>query len=351
MTCAYVGSRTSRERNARGEGISVFKVDESAGTLEPVQVVGDLVNPSFLAINQPGNRLYSVHGDAQDVSAFRISAADGSLQFLQRQHSGGKNPVHLALDPSEQFLVVSNHLSSNLAVVPILPGGGLGTVSQVMELTGPPGPHRVEQPFAKPHFNTFDLRVQFVLVPDKGLDRVFSFRFAQGQLSAAAVPWVAAREGAGPRHVAFHPHAPYAYALNELDSTVTGYRYNAQTGQLKPLQVLSTLPDTCTGNSRAAEITVATDGRTLYASNRGDDSLAVFRIAPGTGRLTFLQTVPSGGRTPRFFTLTPNGRFLFALNEDSDSIVAFAVQNGSGELQPTGFSQACGSPVCMVFSP
>ena len=247
MTMVYVGSRTSRERNARGDGISVFRLDDALGTLEPVQVVGGLVNPSYLALHPRGHTLYSVHGDQQEISALRIHPQDGSLQFLQRQHCGGKNPVHLALDPTGQYVVVSNHLSSNLAVLPLLPNGELGPVSQTVALDGPPGPHRVEQPFAKPHFNPFDPSGQFVLVPDKGLDRVFSFQFANGQLVPAESPWVGTRESAGPRHIAFHPGLACAYVANELDSTVTGYRLDTRTGQLTPMQVLPTLPDTFTG--------------------------------------------------------------------------------------------------------
>ncbi len=346
----YVGSRTSRQRNGRGDGISVFEMDPAAGSLALVQVVGGLVNPSFLALNGSRDVLYTVHGDHDEVSAFRVNPDDGTLQFLQRQHCGGKNPVHLALDPSGQFLVVSNHLSSNLAVLPVLPGGELGTVCQTVELTGAPGPHRVEQPFAKPHCNPFDPSGRFVLVPDKGLDRVFTFRFANGRLAPAAAPWVATRETAGPRHIVFHPGQPFAYVVNELDSTVTSYSFNAESGKLEPLQILSSLPDYYTGNSRASEIAIAPDGRTLYASNRGGDSIAVFRINAENGLLGFLQAAPSLGRTPRFFALAPDGRFLFALNEESDSIVPFAIDPGSGGLTPTGMHWSCGSPVCMVFS-
>ncbi len=348
---AYVGSRTSRERNARGEGLSVFKMAPQTGHLARVQVVEGLVNPSFLALNRRGDRLYTVHGDQHEVSAFRVDPADGRLTFLNRQSCQGKNPVHLALDPTDRYLVVSNHLNGTLVVMPVDADGALGEVSQTVALEGQPGPHRVEQPFSKPHFNPFDPSGRFVVVPDKGLDRVFTFRFANGQLSPAASPWVDAREAAGPRHIAFHPQQPLAYVVNELDSTVTGYRFHAETGRLEPLQVLSALPDSFTGNSRASEIMIAADGRTLYASNRGHDSIAVFRIDPASGRLTFVEAAPSHGRTPRFFALTPDGQFAFVLNEDSDSIVTFAVQAETGSLTPTGFSLACGSPVCMVFAP
>lgn len=174
---AYVGSRTTRGRNARGDGISVYRCDVRTGALRLVQVHGDLVNPSFLALNKAGDRLYSVHGDCEEISAFRVNRANGHVDFLNRQSTQGKNPVHLALDPSEQFIVVSNHISSCLAVLPIEEDGALGAVTQMVSLEGKPGPHRKEQPFAKPHFNQFDPSGQFVVVPDKGLDKTFVFRF------------------------------------------------------------------------------------------------------------------------------------------------------------------------------
>jgi 6-phosphogluconolactonase len=346
---AYVGSRTSLERHARGEGISVFKVDQDIGSLELVQVLGDLVNPSFLALNTKGDRLYSVHGDQQEVSVFSVNPTNGMLKHLQTQHCGGKNPVHLALDPSERFLVVSNHLSSHIAVMPVLSDGKLGAVCQTVELPGAPGPHRVEQPFAKPHFNPFDPSGRFVVIPDKGLDKIFVYRFHNGRLTPASTPWTDSREASGPRHIAFHPQKPFAYAVNELDSTVTGYHFDITTGALKPLQILSTLPDTFTGNSRASEIMLSGDGRTLYASNRGCDSIAVFSINPATGHLTFIEANPTLGKTPRYFSLTPNGRYAFALNEDSDSIVTLSVDTNSGALTPTGEAVKTGSPVCMIF--
>jgi len=347
---AYVGSRTTRERNARGEGISVFQVDQESGRLSLVQIVRDLVNPSFLALNKAGTHLYAIHGDMSDISSFRVDKATGQLQFLNRQGTGGKNPVHLAIDPSGRNVVVSNHLGSSLAVLPIREDGSLGELTQLVTLEGPLGPHRVEQKLAKPHFNPFDPSGKFVIVQDKGLDRTFSFRFADGRLTPADQPFVASREGAGPRHMAFQPRLGMAYVLNELDSTVTSYTYSSQNGQLTPRQILPTLPDSYTGNSRASEIQVDGAGKFLYASNRGHDSVAVFRIDQSSGLLSFAGADASQGKTPRFFTLTPNGRYMFVLNEDSDSIVAFGVDRESGRLKPTGFSVQSGSPVCMIFS-
>jgi len=347
---AYVGSRTTRERNARGDGISVFRVNTHTAALEPVQLVSNLVNPSFLAINRAGDRLYTVHGDVSDISAFAVDRASGQLTFINKQSTQGKNPVHLAIDPSGQFMVVTNHIGASLAVLPIGGDGALGEVTQLVKLDGPIGPHRVEQKQAKPHFNPFDPTGHFVIVPDKGLDRTFAFRFADGHLTPAAPSFVQAREGAGPRHVAFHPNGRLAYVVNELDSTVTTYGYDNTTGALTPRQVLSSLPDTFTGNSRASEIDVDPAGRFVYASNRGDDTIAVFRIDPASGLLHFTGADKTEGRTPRFFTIAPGGRFLYALNEDSDSIVAFGIDAHSGRLHPTSVSVQSGSPVCMVFS-
>jgi 6-phosphogluconolactonase len=348
---AYVGSRTTRARNARGEGISIFALDQERGCLKLVGVESNLVNPSFLALNKNGDVLYTVHGDQEHVSAFKIDRKTGSLSFLNQQSCQGKNPVHLALDPSQRFLIVSNHLSGALAVLPIAADGSLQEVTQRLEMKGSAGPHKIEQPFSKPHFNPFDRSGKFVLVPDKGLDRVFSFRFENGHLSEAPTPCIDSREGAGPRHLAFHPLRPLVYVVNELDSTVTACKFDAESGALQPFQVLSTLPDSYTGNSRASEIEIDASGRTLYASNRGLDSVAVFSIDQDSGRLLLQQVIPSQGKTPRYFALSPNGRWMFVLNEDSDNIITFAVNTTSGELQLTDQTVFCGSPVCMVFNP
>jgi 6-phosphogluconolactonase len=347
---AYIGSRTTRERNARGDGITVCRV-EGDGALTRLQVLGDLVNPSFLARNRRGDRLYTVHGDGESCSVLAVDEDSGALTTLQKQSCEGRNPVHLALDPTERHLIVSNHLTGMLVVLPVQEDGTLAPVVQRVSLPGTPGPHRHEQPFSKPHFNPFDPAGRFIVVPDKGLDRIFVFRFAGSRLAPAEQAYVDTREGAGPRHVTFHPSSRWLYAVNELDSTVTAYRFDAMTGALSPLQWLPLLPDTYTGNSRAAEIEVSADGRTLYASNRGCDSIEVFAIDPHSGRLSHLQSCATQGCTPRFVALHPEGRFLYALNEDSDSVVTLNVDPTNGRLSPAGPVLPCGSPVCMIFRP
>jgi 6-phosphogluconolactonase (cycloisomerase 2 family) len=347
---AYVGCRTTRERNARGDGISVFRCNAQTSALELVQVLKDLVNPSFLALSSNGERLYTVHGDMSKVSAFAVERTTGMLTFIGEQSTRGNNPVHLAIDFSGRYMVVSNHSSSSLAVLPIKTDGSLEEVTQLTVLDGPIGPHRVEQNLSKPHQALFDQSGEFIVAADKGLDRIFSFRFKDGQLSAANPTFVIARECAGPRHVAFHRNSKFAYCVNELDSTVTTYRYSPRDGSLTALQIVSTLPDTFTANSRASEIQLDRSGRFAYASNRGHNSIAMFRIDGTSGHLTFMDTVQTLGKTPRFIATSPDGQFMYALNEDSDSIVAFNVDHASGRLASTGFSVQSGSPVCMVFS-
>ncbi len=265
---AYVGSRTTRERHARGERISVLRVDARSGALTLVQVVKDLVNPSYRALSASGSHLYTLHGDQSEVSAFWVDRDSGALRLLNRQSTEGRNPVHLALDPGGQHLVVTNHIGASVVVLPIEPDGALGPLAQNVPFSGPTGPHRVEQQQAKPHFNLFDPAGRFVIVPDKGPDRVLSFRFAAGRLTdrltAAAAPCVQAREGAGPRCLVFHPRRPLAYVVNELDSTLTTYAFDPETGGLAPRQIVSTLPSTFTGHSRAAGTTIDANGRTVY---------------------------------------------------------------------------------------
>lgn len=345
----YIGSRTTRERNARGDGISVFDYDPDTGSLTLSQVLGGLVNPSYLLPHPTLPVLYTVHGDGDKVSALHRDPRSGALAPWRQQACQGRNPVHLALAPSGRFLLVSNHLSGTLAVLPVARDGALEPVAQSIAMPGEPGPHRKEQPHAKPHFNLVDPSGRYVAVPDKGLDRVFVF--ALNDLGAEDAPHcvASAREGSGPRHAAFDPEGRWLYVVNELDNTVAAYRVTA--GALHPFQVLPTLPDTYTGNSRAAGIAMDRRGRHLYVSNRGDDSIAVFRVDPDNGRLALVQHVPSGGRTPRFFTLSPDDRFLYALNEDSDTLVRMRVHPEDGTLAHDGYEVRVGSPVCMVFAP
>jgi 6-phosphogluconolactonase len=346
---AYVGSRTTRERNARGDGINVYREDAVTGGWTHLQLVSGLANPSYLAFDRTQQFLYAVHGDLSDISAFRIEPLTGKLTFINSAGTFGKNPVHLAIDPSNRFIVVANHISSSVVLLARNPDGSVGALADKITLTGQIGPHRIEQPFSKPHQVEFDPSGRFIIVPDKGLDQVFTVRIdtAGGKLVRVDAGTPRSRDGSGPRHVAFHPKGSLAYVVGELDSTITAYRFDSATGRLTPFQVVPTLPDTFVGNSRGAEVAVSRDGRFLYASNRGHDSVVGFSIDQNDGRLTPAGWTSSQGKTPRFFALDPAGRFLFVANEDSDSIVPFRVDHGN--LSPAGAVVRSGSPVCIVW--
>jgi 6-phosphogluconolactonase (cycloisomerase 2 family) len=348
---AHVGCYTTEQRNGHGRGVDVYRMDPGSGDWTHIQLVEEIVNPSFLALDRSKRFLYAVHGDMTYATAFSIDATTDRLSVLNQQDTGGRNPVHLAVDPSNRFLVVSNYSSGSVAVLPINADGSLAPLSDLVELQGRPGPHPTEQKGPHPHHNPFDRRGRFFLVPDKGLDKVFVFRLdtVNGKLMEGDAGHVATRPGAGPRHVDFHPSLPCAYVINELDSTLAAYRYDSEHGELSPLQVLSTLPAGSSGSNTTSEIAVSPSGRFLYGSNRGHDSIAIFAIDQTSGRLTPVGWEPTQGGTPRYFGLDPSGTLLYACNQDSDTIVTFRVDAATGTLTPSGQVVKTGSPVTIVF--
>ncbi len=348
---AYVGCYTTERRNGHGRGIGVFRVDPATATWVPVQLVEGIVNPSFLCFDREQKFLYSVHGDMDYVSSFAIDPVSGKLTQLNQETTGGTNPVHIAVDHSNQFLVVSNYSSGNVAVMPIKADGSLAPPTDLVDLVGTPGPHRTQQVTSHPHHNPFDPKGRFILIPDKGLDRIFVFRLdaRQGKLIAADKPSVATREGACPRHVDFHPRLPYVYAINELDSTITTYRYDRARGEITPLQILPTLPSDYTGNNTTAEVWAHPSGHFVFGSNRGHDSIAIYFVDRSSGLLATVGWESTRGRTPRFFGVDPTGTLLSAGNQNSDTIVNFRVNQSSGRLKPIGNPVNFGSPVTIVY--
>ena len=346
-----MGCYTTAQRSARGDGIHVYRVDARTGGWTHVQRAGDLVNPSFLAMAADQRHLYSVHGDETYATAFSVDRATGEIRPLQRAETGGRNAVHLAIDPSGRFLIVANYGSGSVAVMPIRPDGSLADAAQVVPLPGQPGPHRIEQTGSHPHHVVFDPGGRSVIVPDKGLDRIFIFRFdaASGKLTPTEQGAAIARAGSGPRHAAFHPRLPVAWVVNEIASTVTTYFWDVDRGSLRAVQILPTLPSDYTGENTAAEIAVSAGGRFVYCSNRGHDSVAAFRSDPRTGLLASAGWTASQGRTPRFIGFDPERRFLCVANEQSDTVIIFRADGETGTLSRQGSPVQNGSPVCIAF--
>ncbi|MFJ2158045.1 lactonase family protein [Streptomyces sp. NPDC087856] len=360
-TFAYVGSRTTTARDGQGRGIEVFSIAADGDTWTPLQTV-ELDNPTYLVADHTRRYLYAVHGDFTYISAYRIEPRTGLLTELGRQDTGGRNPAHLAVDPTNRFLVVANHSSGSVATLPLLADGRLGPVAHLLSLPGSPGPHRTEQTGCKPHHVPFSPDGRFVVVPDKGLDRIFTLTLdgASGALAFGTRPWEATREMTGPRHIAFHPILPYAYTIDELRSTVTTYGWDTRSGDLASRQIQSSTAPSMTGDSRGGEIAVSPDGRFVYASNRsgaGDgtpggpdpDTIGVFKVSARDGTLTPVEWTSSEGLRPRFFCLSPDGRRLYAANERSHTIVGFHIDRASGRLARAGEVARTGSPVCVLL--
>lgn len=347
---AYIGCFTSEQRKAHAKGISVYRIDTN-GSWSLVQMLETRPNPQFIAFDRQHNFLYSVHGDGTEVSSYAIDRPSGRIRFLNRQPTGGNNSTHLTPDPTNRYMIIGNGIG--VAVFPINPDGSLAPYTDMVRAGGEVGPHRNQiGPGAHPHYVGFDPGGRFLLAPDRGTDRTHIYRLdlASGKLVPNDPAFARSRPGAGPRHLAFHPAKPWAYVCDELDSTVTVYAWDSERGALKPLQVITTLPEDYVGGNTTAEIQCAPSGRYLYVSNRGHNSIVIFGIDQASGKLGTIGWEPTRGRTPRFFGLDPTGRLLYAANLDSDNIVAFAVDTESGKLRPTGQMVETGSPSCIIFA-
>lgn len=347
MNFAYVGCRTTIERGARGLGISVYQIDESTGDWNLSQLVPTQPNPSFLILHPALDILYAVHGDLDLVTSYSVDPKSGSLNQLDSQKTHGRNPVHLSLAPSGRWLVVPNYRTDSIVTLPVSDKGELGSIAHLLALDGTNGPHRSEQNYGRPHHVPFSRSGKWIVVPEKGFDQIVCFALDEKSGKLTEVSRVACRETSGPRHISFHPKMPFAYTLNELDSTITTYQFDDARGTLMPIDIISSLPRGFTGNSRASEIAVATDGRHLYASNRGHDSIGVFSVQ-NDGRLEPQSWSATLGATPRFFTLSLQKPHLYVANEDSDTIVEFERQE-SGDIHPTGRVIATESPTSIAF--
>lgn len=347
---AYVGSFTTAKRKAKGKGIAVFRIDPATGRWTLVDTCDAIPNPSYICLDPTQRFLYSAHGDSSEICAYARDLRSGKLTFLNKQPTGGDNSSTVESDAEGRHVVLSN--GPGVAVFPVNPDGSLAPRSDLVIPEGEPGPYRREQHGPHPHQATFDPTGRYVVVPDKGLDRIHVFRFdaARGRLVLCEPSFVKARYGAIPRHVTFHPGRPYAYVVNEQDSMVNAYHWDAGRGELKTFQRITTTPNSYTGDNIAAEIAILPSGRFLYASNRGHDSIAIYAVDSATGLLDHVGWEPVRGRKPRFFGLSPDASHLYAANEDTHTIVEFRIDPNTGKLEATGQVIETGSPTCIVIA-
>jgi 6-phosphogluconolactonase len=304
-------------------------------------------DPSFLAFAPDGRCLYAVNEladpAAAGVSAFAVDAVTGALAPLSRRPAGGSSPCHCTVDATGRWLAAACFGDGVLSLFALGPGGDIRGLCQAIHLPG-----------AEPHAHslTFDGTNRFAWVADLGTDRLLAYRFdaSSGRLTPADPAFVALPAGSGPRHLAFHPSGRLAFLACERSSTVTVLRLEPGTGALAAAGTWATVPPGDRDGNAVADVHVSPDGRRVYVSNRGHDSIAIFAVAADDGALEPRGHVPTGGRTPRGFCLAPDGRWLLAANQASDSITAFRIDARTGMLEASGRAVAVPSPVCLKFA-
>lgn len=350
----YIGTYSQRG----SEGIYRSRLDPATGRLDAPQVAAKATNPSFLALHPKIHVLYAVNETGRyegkpvgAVIAFAMDEATGALTELNREPTGGPAPCHLAVDATGSHLVIANYVDGTVASFPLAADGRLEPVAQLLRHEGS-GPNARRQKGPHAHGVTFAPANDFVFIPDLGIDRVVGYRFdaKTGRLDRHEPACGIVHPGAGPRHFAFRPDGRTAYAINELDATVTAFRWDDATGILTSFATVPGGPKQFEGTNTAAEVVAHPSGRFLYSSNRGHDSIAVFTL-DANGKPGIVQHQPTGGHAPRNFTLDPAGRFLVAANQNSDNILVFRVDPDTGRLAPTGSEIAVPAPVCVVFRP
>jgi 6-phosphogluconolactonase len=349
-----VGTYTERLPHVDGKADGILACSYAGGTVGDPRLLAQARNPSWVTISASGRNVYAVHetvdfeGEAAGgITAYRRDVSTGALALLGSRSSAGLAPAHLALYGSA-LVLVANYESGSIAAYSVDEQGGLGDlVGHVQHSGSSVDPDRQTGPHA--HMIGIDPETRRVLVPDLGLDTVLSYQVSEGgELSERAAERIATRPGAGPRHLAFHPDGQHLFLLNEMDSTLVALRRDGT--RFIQTDLKSTLPEFCTDHSEAAAVLVSATGRHVFASNRGFDSIAMFRLDPASGKLTLEHVEPTRGREPRDICQTPDGEYLLVANQDTHSIVSFAIDEDEPTLRPVSATHVP-SPVCLVFGP
>jgi 6-phosphogluconolactonase len=355
LTLLPSGAQSQQELVFVGSGhknINAFRFDLASGALTPLGQVAALAQPSFLAISPNHRFLYAASEGkvpaTSGLTAFAIDAATGKLTLLNRQPAGEAGPCYVEIDGSGKNALTASYGSGSFTVFPLAANGELQPMSASVQDHGSSvNPVRQKGPHA--HCLTVGPGGRFAFGCDLGLDKVMIFKFdpGQGTLVANEPAFAEDNPGAGPRHMAFHPNGRWAYLISEMASTLTVFGYDATRGALQEIQTESTLPAGFSGRNTAAEVAVHPSGKFVYGSNRGDDSIAVFGCDPESGRLTFIERVRTGGKTPRHFEIDPTGRYLLAAYQDSNTIMVFSIDAASGRLRPAGSQAQSDNPMCV----
>ncbi len=349
----YIGTYTGN----KSKGIYSGKLYRAEDKIELTGLAAETVNPSFLTLHPNGKFLYAVNETSKmdgknegGVTAFEINPEDGKLKELNRKPSGGTAPCHLAIDKTGTFLVIANYGSGTVACYKLNENGTIGEKTAQIQHTGSgANPSRQSSPHA--HWAGFSRDNKFAFVCDLGIDKVMIYQFNDqtGELKPNNPEYLKLPDGSGPRHLAFHPDGKRAFVINELNSTISMLSYNPDTGAFALSGNIKTLPQDFTGKNTTAEIDIHPNGKFLYGSNRGHDSIACFEIAPEKPILKLVDIILSGGKMPRNFAITPDGKYLISANQSTDNLVLFRINQDTGKLTPAGIQVEVGSPVCIIF--
>ena len=346
----FLGTYT---RSGASRGLYRLRLDSATGALGPAELAAETPDPGWLAWTPDGSRLIATHPSPSQLRVFQHGPAPGELHPLGAPPAAGaiSGPSHLVVAPSGRLVLAAHYHGGYLAAFPLRPDGRLGPEQRIPHAGRSVHPTRQDRPH--PHSVLLSPDGSHALVADLGTDRILTYALtpAGDALRPEPVAVTSTPPGAGPRHTRFSHDGRYLHVLNELDSTVSTFAYEANDGTLRPVSTVAALPADCVTPSTAAEIRVHPTAPFVYTSNRGHDSLTVFQADPVTGTLRFLQNHPSGGRTPRNFALSPDARWLVCGHQDSPEVTVFAVDADRGTLKPTAQTATVPCCVCVLFCP
>lgn len=344
----YFGTYTT---GSPSKGIYHSTLDSETGTLSAPELACELSKPSFIAIHPSGKYIYSVtEGNPGKVSALLIDPKSKELTLINQSASGGKGPCHVSVSDNGKTLLAANYVSGSVASIPINKDGSLGEAVSIIQHKGKSADKRRQK---GPHAHSFNLSPdnRFAYAADLGIDKIMIYKLnpKTGELTKNDPPCFTARPGAGPRHFTFHPNGEFAYFINELDNTIVAVSYDKSNGALTEIQTISTLPTEFKGKSFTAEVKAHPNGKFLYGSNRGDDSIVIYKITPKTGKLTLVGFQDAGIDEPRHFNIDPSGKYCVVGNQDTNSVILFKVDEKTGKLLPTSVNHPIGKPICVKF--
>ncbi len=343
----YVGTYTEALDHVDGQGEGIYQCTWNNG-VRFGEKVAEVVNPSFLTLTQDGRHLYAVEETGKTnsngkVHVFRVEP-DGALTSIQQISSEGKAPCFLQTDRNDEYLLVTNYYGGVISMYARQTDGTL-KLSDTLQLTG--ANDLPEKSSSHPHAAVTTPDNRFVLVTDKGSNKIWQLELNRERGTLSLMDSVTLQSGAGPRHLVFHQNERWVYVINELDATVNLLYYDNKTAELTKQNSYTTLPDNYTGENAASEIFIHPNGRYLYASNRGHNSIAVYSVDRGNGQLKRIQNRSVNGETPRHFTMSPDGRFMVVGNQDSNTINTFRIHPYNGMLEEQIDELSIPTPVCL----